>query len=238
MDIAKIRKKAQATKGAEKGPEEKAPVSSLVETEKKEAEAGLPAVEESSVFHEEIPEVEIACNPEDQSGAPFKEEVIDENTEELVELLTFSLSHEEYAFKVAEVEEILRLQNITRVPGMPDYMPGITSLRGKIIPVIDLKTRLNLQGKSLSIKGSDDSAEKETKKTGEKKILIIEGPKGLIGAVIDKVIGVVRLPLSEMLQPPGHLDENELRFIEGIVVLEKRFISIIHSDAAMDIEAA
>lgn len=59
----------------------------------------------------------------------------------------------------------------------------------------------------------------------------------MIGAAIDRVMGVVRLPLSGMLQPPGHLDEKELKFIEGIVVIDKRFISIIHSEAAMDIEA-
>ncbi len=236
MDIAKIRKKAHA-KGAEKGPEEKAPVSGLVENENKEAEAALPALEERSASPGETPALEIAVRAEEQAGAPADEEVPEENTEEPVELLTFSLSLEEYAFRVAEVEEILRLQNITGIPGMPDYMLGITSLRGKIIPVIDLKTRLNLGGKSLSAKGPGDGTETETEKTGAKKILIIEGPKGLIGAVIDKVIGVVRLPLSEMLQPPGHLDENEQKFIEGVVVLEKRFISIIHSDAAMDIEA-
>ena len=153
-------------------------------------------------------------------------------------MLTFSLFQEEYAFRVPEVEEIIRLQNITRVPSTPDYVRGITSLRGKIIPVIDLKTRLNLQDKSLSENRPSDSPETQTTKKEEKKILVIEGKKGLIGAIIDKVIGVVRLPLNQMLQPPGHLNENELKFIEGIVVLEKRFISIIHSGVAMDIETS
>ena len=83
----------------------------------------------------------------------------------------------------------------------------------------------------------DDDAEIGKHSGMENKILIISGPKGMIGAAIDRVMGVVRLPLSGMLQPPGHLDEKELKFIEGIVVIEKRFISIIHSGAAMDIEA-
>ncbi len=82
------------------------------------------------------------------------------NAGELVELLTFSLSNEEYAFRVSDVEEVLRMQRITMVPTMPDYVLGITSLRGKIIPVIDLKTRLNLQEKSLSTDspGADSGA--------------------------------------------------------------------------------
>lgn len=234
MDISKIRKKAFA-KNAEKKSEEKAPVSGLPENEKKEPEGKLPEAEESSVPLEESPDEETAGRDEGQGGILVTEEVTDENTVELFELLTFSLSHEEYAFRVTGVEEILSLQNITGVPTMPDYMLGITSLRGKIIPVIDLKTRLNLQGRHSGTQSSGDDPETETKETGKKKILIIEGPKGLIGAVIDRVIGVVRLPLSEMLHPPVHLDENELKFIEGIVVLEKRFISIIYSDAVMDI---
>lgn len=235
MDIAKIRKKAYA-KGAEKLPDEKISVPGLLEDEKKEAEAALPAVDECSAPVEESPAVKIAAGVEDQAETQVDEEGIDENTEEFVELLAFSLSIEEYAFRVAEVEEILRLQNITRIPGMPDYMLGITSLRGKIIPVIDLKTRLDLQGKLLAAENPGEGHDAEAKGAAQKKILIIDGPEGLIGAVIDKVIGVVRLPLSEMLQPPGHLDEKLQRFIEGIVVIEKRFISIINSEAAMDIE--
>ena len=189
-------------------------------------------VEECVTPVEEVSENVIAAGDEVQAEMPDSDEDASEEAVAMVELLTFGLSNEEYAFRVPAVEEVIRPQLIASVPTMPGYVLGITSLRGKIIPVIDLKTRLNLQGNS----SAADSPEAENKKEQEKKILIIDGPKGFIGATIDKVIGVVRLPLSEILPPPGHLDENGLKYIEGIVVLKKRFISIIHSDAAMDIE--
>jgi len=243
MDIAKIRKKAHS-KDAGSKPVEK-PAAGPAENEKREDEKEQAVVEEKGALPEEMPAEEIAASDttsdEVKAGIPAADDITEVNAGELVELLTFSLSNEEYAFRVSDVEEVLRVQEITMVPTMPDYVLGITSLRGKIIPVIDLKTRLGLQKKSLSTGSpgatpADNPVPVENSGTG-KKILIISGPKGMIGATIDKVMGVVRLPLSGMLQPPGHLDEKELKFIEGIVVIEKRFISIIHSDAAMDIEA-
>ena len=243
MDIAKIRKKAHS-KDAGSKPVEK-PVSGPTENEKTEDEKQQAVAEEKGALPEEMPAEEIAASDtagdEEKAGLPAADDSTEADAGELVELLTFSLSNEEYAFRVSDVEEVLRMQKITMVPVMPDYVLGITSLRGKIIPVIDLKTRLGLQEKSLST-NSPGASPADNPETGEnsgmeKKIMIISGPKGMIGATIDKVMGVVRLPLSGMLQPPGHLDEKELKFIEGIVVIEKRFISIIHSDAAMDIEA-
>ena len=254
MDIAKIRKKA-LLKDAGSKPIEKLgekPVSGPAEDEQREDEEKQAVVEAKDAAPEEMPAAgitaEIAAGEEagddDKAGIPAADDITETDAGELVELLTFSLSNEEYAFRVSDVEEVLRMQKITKVPAMPDYVLGITSLRGKIIPVIDLKTRLGLQEKSLStnspcdgVAAADPDAGTEKHLGMENKILIISGPKGMIGAAIDRVMGVVRLPLSGMLQPPGHLDEKELKFIEGIVVIEKRFISIIHSGAAMDIEA-
>ncbi len=230
MDIAKIRKKALAKEAVAEKPAEKLP-EKPVPAPAEEGKARV-AVEESAAPPQEISEKAAAGKEEVQTDILDAEDISPEDAVEMVELLTFSLSNEEYAFRVPAVEEVIRPQLIASVPTMPGYVLGITSLRGKIIPVIDLKTRLNLQGNSLSA----DSPEADNKIKREKKILIIDGPKGLIGATIDRVIGVVRLPLTEILQPPGHLDESGLKFIEGIVVLKKRFISIIHSDAAMDIE--
>jgi len=247
MDISKIRKKAHS-KDAGSKPVEK-PVPGPAEVEKKEVQKEQAAVEVKEAPPEEMPAEEIMARDtvggEEKAGIQAADDITETDARELVELLTFSLSNEEYAFRVSDVEEVLRMQKITMVPTMPDYVLGITSLRGKVIPVIDLRTRLGLQEKSLSTNSPDarpvdnptDNPETGKHSGMENKILIISGPKGMIGATIDKVMGVVRLPLSGMLQPPGHLDEKELKFIEGIVVIEKRFISIIHSDAAMDIEA-
>jgi len=69
------------------------------------------------------------------------------------------------------------------------------------------------------------------------KILILSGPRGLIGADIDKILGVLRFPGGRVLDPPAHLSEEEIAFIEGVVILEKRFISIFRSEEILDIGA-
>lgn len=235
MDIAKIRKKALAKDTGQKS-REKAPVPAPAEEKKKEPEKGPEAVEEIDVAPGEIPSDETGGRDEGQEGIPEDEAVPADKTEELVELLTFSIAREEFAFGVPEVEEIVRLHTLTRVPTMPEYVLGVTSLRGKIIPVIDLKTRLNLREPAGTALSSGEGREAEKNSGAVRKILIIAGPKGLIGAAIDRVMGVVRLPVSEILEPPGHLNEDERQFIKGVAVLGKRFVSLIRADAAMDIE--
>jgi purine-binding chemotaxis protein CheW len=142
--------------------------------------------------------------------------------EAVVEILTFGLMKEVFAFRISQLEEILRHQRITRVPRVPKYIIGITSLRGKIIPVIDLKLRLSLTAEPSDI---DQKG----------KILIIKGPKGPIGAAVDKVIGVVRTQKSEVLPPPSHLSEAELKLIDGVVIVDERFVSIINIEETVSL---
>ncbi|HYQ48589.1 MAG TPA: chemotaxis protein CheW [Thermodesulfovibrionales bacterium] len=229
MDIAKIRKKAKE-QDAEKRPEE-IPASREIAAEP--APAPEDAVEEvpgPAAAVEMVSAVEKAGGPEKEPVQPASE--IPEPGDVQIELLTFRLASEEFAFRVEEVEEIIRLQKITYVPTMPSSMVGITSLRGKIIPVIDLKARLNLG--SASQVTADDTTEASERMSG--KILIIAGPRGFIGAMVDRVIGVVRLSRHDVLEPPAHLTEAEKKYIEGIVILDKRFISVVRSADTMDIE--
>jgi purine-binding chemotaxis protein CheW len=166
--------------------------------------------------------------PDAKEKIQYKEKNGSENgdetdkTEEVIEILTFKLLKEEFAFRISQLKEILKYQRITKVPRMPDYVLGITSLRGKVIPVIDLRTKIL-------------SHENVTEIDEKVKILIIKGPKGMIGAVIDKLIGVMRIAKADILPPPTHLSEEQLKFIEGVAVLEKRFISIINMEEAVTI---
>jgi purine-binding chemotaxis protein CheW len=137
--------------------------------------------------------------------------------EEIIEILTFRLFREEFAFKISQLKEILKFQRITKVPKMPDYVVGITSLRGKVIPVIDLRAKVSSHPKLPDI-------------NDRIKILIVKGPKGVIGAVVDKIIEVVRIAKSDILPPPSHLTEEQLKFIDGIAIIDKRFVSILNME--------
>ncbi|MEW6107890.1 MAG: chemotaxis protein CheW [Nitrospirota bacterium] len=235
MDIAKIRKKAQSRQSESRKEEKPAdrPVEKEKEEKGKETDNRIP----EPVIQEES----VVGKPDSGDKEPdFSDNIVKEtgeDDEDIVELLTFSLLKEEFAFRVAEVEEIIKYQRITNVPTMPDYVLGITSLRGKIIPVIDLITRLGLRSKSQGRSINPDlTVGSGNEKDEDKKILIVSGPEGFIGATIDRVIGVVRSPQNKILDPPAHLTEAELKFIEGVIISEKRFISIIRSQDAVKIE--
>jgi len=214
MDIAKIRKKAKEQTGVK--PQEPQPVSQRADT-------GPLLPSEPA---QEIPEDEQQGTPSPQGperSTELQAQAASADTGESsdlqrIELLTFRLATEEFAFRVADVEEILRPQKITKVPSMPDYVKGITSLRGKIIPVIDLKVRLALNR-------AEPAGHEERESAG--KILIIDGPNGFIGAAVDRVLGVVGVAQVEVLEPPAHLTEAEKKFLEGVVVIDKRFISVV-----------
>ncbi len=145
-----------------------------------------------------------------------------DSPDSLLELLTFHLSLEEYAFRIDEIQEIIRHIRITRVPRSVNYLMGITSLRGKIIPVIDLGKRLSLRGES-------------SEGYRMQKILIVKGPKGPIGAMIDRVDGVIRSSLSTVVEAPLHISESEKKFIEGVVTANHRFISLLRTEEVMNI---
>jgi purine-binding chemotaxis protein CheW len=253
MDIAKIRKKLKdsesgrpAVEGERPGIREENPSDNQMgepeavhgktsETVSSRAEPDTlrtgPSSEEQKIPSAQASQPAEADFKQDP-GLAKKEKLRDEEesedgdqpdkTDEVIEILTFKLFKEEYAFRISQLKEILKYQRITKVPKMPDYVLGITSLRGKIIPVIDLRTK---------ILPHDKKAEIDEKL----KILIIKGPKGMIGAVIDKLVGVMHIPKADILPPPTHLSEEQLKFIEGIAVLEKRFISIINMEEAITI---
>ncbi|TAL24810.1 MAG: hypothetical protein EPN94_06560, partial [Nitrospirae bacterium] len=165
MDIAKIRKKikeekegreeqekarGEATRNSGEAPEA-APAPGEAEIGRSEELVAKesPATHEQRDEKEEAPSHETISPPAAKGGIPetapaAKAAETEDISEEIVELLTFHLSTEEFAFRVYDIEEILRFQRIMPVPKVPDYILGITSLRGKIIPVIDLKKRLSI----------------------------------------------------------------------------------------------
>lgn len=273
MDIAKIRKKIKEESEKGKEDKEKAQVeNNSQQGESAEAEAILSSQGEEPVERPEDRPQETA-RPASQSEAreirhemppqkilspeppiafasdrevpptPAKPAKTVEIITDIVELLTFHLSTEEFAFRLSDIEEILRFQQITIVPKVSDYILGITSLRGKIIPVIDLKKRL-LITPSITPLPSPLAEERGLVNGGRgglaldesrKKILILKGSRGPAGTLVDRVRGVIRISPSEIVEPPAHLTVVELMFIEGVVLHNSRFISVIRMEEVLNI---
>jgi purine-binding chemotaxis protein CheW len=243
MDIAKIRKKLAKAEADDQRSKENNQFAKKQEEQETKPDEGTITQEPSPMIylHEETtghpPKVEAPLERKAGSSEKDKDKgneektktfgvetrIDAEKTDDFIEILTFNLLNEDFAFRVFQLEEILRYQWITKVPNVPKYVLGVTSLRGKIIPVLNLKLKLSLTDKPLDndIKG---------------KILIVKGTKGPIGVTVDKVVGVVRLTKSEILPPPSHLSETELKFVEGIAVVDKRFVSIINMEEATSLE--
>ncbi len=243
MDIAKIRKKLKNLEAENQQPKTDDQKGKPAEDNSLQAEerAQEPSGTEDRTRTEDQPLADSITRPdeniseakvlkelkerEEKAQAPKTEKRVEpEKEEEVVEILTFKLRKEEFAFRISQLAEILRHQMITKVPKVPDYVLGVTSLRGKIIPVIDLKLKLSL-------------SEGPTANERKGKILIINGPKGPIGAAVDKVIGVVRIEKSEILPPPSHLSEKGLKFIDGVAIVDKRFVSIINMEETVSLRS-
>jgi len=105
--------------------------------------------------------------------------------------LTFELGGETYGVEILRVQEIIGIQNVTRVPRMPGFVRGVINLRGRIIPVIDLRTRFGI---------------KETPDTEHTCIVItqINGPSGplTMGIVIEEVSEVIDIPEGQVESAP------------------------------------
>lgn len=130
----------------------------------------------------------------------------------LLHLVTFQLGREEYGVEIASVQEIIRATDITPVPGAPAHVRGVINLRGKIIPVVDLRRRF-----ALAVIESSES----------QRIIVVELGEKRIGMLVDSVSQVIKVPaavVEEMPEEATSVDEN---FIKGVGKLEDRLVIIL-----------
>jgi purine-binding chemotaxis protein CheW len=143
-------------------------------------------------------------------AAPAREErKAVEATEHLV---TFFLAQEEYGVDVRLVQEIIRVTDITQVPRAPEFIKGVINLRGRIIPVVDLKRRLNLG---------------EVEPTRLARIVVVKVRDRLTGLLVDGASQVLRVPVSAIEAAPEEVVEIDANYIRGVAKLEKRLIILV-----------
>ncbi len=224
MDIAKIRKKlkkSEARKGEKSRNilQEKKTKDTRETMLKRKRRHGYPGTKDIKADIEPAPatykEEEVGQHEPSDIGA----EIPDEEPVKEIEIIAFKIANEEYAVKISEMLEILRYQKITPVPRSPKYLKGVTFLRGRILPVIDLQYRLGLKGEN----------------GVRQKIIVFDFPKEPVGALVNSLLGVIRVPETELLQPPATLDDREKSFIEGVVKIQNRFISVLNVDELVKI---
>ncbi|MBN2068875.1 MAG: purine-binding chemotaxis protein CheW [Opitutales bacterium] len=134
--------------------------------------------------------------------------------------LTFALGEESYGVAVLKIREIIRMQKITPVPQMPKYVKGVINLRGKVIPVIDMRLKFEV--------GED----KVTERTCIVVVQInnVEGMQTSVGLIVDAVEEVVNISEDEVEDPPEIGNQFENEYILGIAKIKGEVKTLLDID--------
>ena len=123
--------------------------------------------------------------------------------------LTFHLENEEYAIRIERIKEIIGMQPITAVPGMPAYVKGVINLRGKVIPVMDLRRRFGMQ---------------EATATDRTCIIVVEvqgaDTQVMVGVVVDSVSEVMNIKAEDIAPSPDFGGRISITYILGMAKME------------------
>jgi purine-binding chemotaxis protein CheW len=133
-----------------------------------------------------------------------------------IQLVVFKLDKEEYGVSILQVQEIKRMTDITRVPHTPDYIKGVINLRGSVLPVIDLKTRLNLP---LSEYGDDT------------RIIIVKVEELCVGIIVDAVSEVMTIESNHIEPAQSVVGGVSTAYLSGVGKLDDRLIILINVEA-------
>jgi len=135
-----------------------------------------------------------------------------EESDPIIQLVTFCLQDETYGINVMQVQEVLRISEIAPVPGAPTYVLGIINLRGNVVTVVDTRSRFGLMPNEI-----DDSS----------RIVIIESDEQVVGILVDSVAEVVDLRASEIDSAPNVGNEESSRYIQGVTTRDAGLLIVV-----------
>ncbi len=137
------------------------------------------------------------------------------------QFLTFVLSKEEYGIEILKVREIIGLMDITTVPQTPDYMKGVINLRGKVIPIIDLRLKFAMA---------------EEKHTQETCIIVVEVGSSQVGIVVDSVSEVTDIKGEDIEDAPSFGQEIDTSSIMGLGKAKDKIIILLDIEKVLTAE--
>lgn len=137
-----------------------------------------------------------------------------------VQLVAFKLGREEYGIDILQVQEIKKMTDITRVPHTPDYIKGVINLRGSVLPVIDLKTRLDLL---------------EQDYTDDTRIIIVKVDEIAVGMIVDAVSEVMAIDQEQIEVSQEAVGGVSTNYISGVGKLENRLMILLNLEAIIGI---
>jgi purine-binding chemotaxis protein CheW len=139
------------------------------------------------------------------------------SNEEIMQLVGFIVSDEEYAIPMLNIQEIIKPIEYTRVPSVPDYILGVFNLRGNVIPLIDLRKKFNLEA---------------TKQTEETRYIVMKGENNIAGFVIDRLTEAIRIRKDRIDPAPETLHKDK-GMIYGIGKREDSILTILKVESLL-----
>ena len=131
---------------------------------------------------------------------------------EVIQVVSFQLGSEEYGVDISQVQEIIRMVEITHVPRAPRFMEGVINLRGQLIPIIDLRTRFGMP---------------RIDATKSTRIIVTEIGSKRVGIVVDSVSEVLNLPIENVEEAPEMIAGVGTEYIQGVGKLNDRLIIML-----------
>jgi len=148
----------------------------------------------------------------DVAGQPAAEEHV----------VIFQLADEFYALDIQAVQEIVRMQTITSIPGSDFWVEGITNLRGRVVPVIDLRKRCSVNAGEY---------------TAETRIVVVSSAGGMVGLIVDAVTEVMRIPGDQVELPSSIVSVPENTYLRGVAKLDDRLVSLMDLEGVLPASA-
>ena len=134
------------------------------------------------------------------------------HTEDLLQLVSFNIGQEEFGLGIQSIQEINRMVEITRVPNSPDFVSGVINLRGKVIPIINLRKRFGFPPKE-----NDRNT----------RIIVVELDTMVVGFIVDSVSEVLRIPKNITEPPPSIVAGIGSEYIMAVAKLENRLLILL-----------
>ena len=136
--------------------------------------------------------------------------------------LTFALAEEEYGLPVLKVREIIKMMDVTRVPQVPPHIRGVINLRGKVIPIVDLRLKFGLPG----VAATDQTC-----------IIVVQvdlnGRRVMLGTIVDRVSEVLSIAAEEIEAPPDFGERLDTQFMRGMAKVKGRVKILLDLDAIL-----
>lgn len=138
----------------------------------------------------------------------------DKTAGETTPWVIFHLGEEEYGVSATQVQEVVRFPEVTHVPNMPSYFKGVVNLRGKILPILDMKERFAIPGGELA--------------QSSRRVIVSFMGEQLVGIIVDSVSGVIRLGAKSVEPLPSAVPNVDAEYILGIGKVGERLIVLLN----------